>query len=274
MQTHNSERAANSTAPCARANPSRAKKADSAPNLLPGRVGERLGRFRGAGEKNWRIHLEQSKPQLSRPKEGLWSVNRHTVRDRYQATFLVRHKIAGTDVEIVGAPDFQIFDGDGYMIRDCKLSRRIEAEIHPEIVVQIQLYGWLFERSTGLPAKGLQVYNGMKEIVGVEDDGGEWALAVLENLLRLKQLDGEPYEPVGWSKCGGCGFNGRCMDKAEADGSVALVPDVDQNLALYHRCPTHRHCRSCASRYSAAQAVFHHRRKFGELRKAIALTKK
>jgi predicted RecB family nuclease len=71
----------------------------------------------------------------------------------------------------------------------------------------------------------------MKEIVGVEDDGGEWALAVLENLLRLKQLGGEPYEPVGWSKCGGCGFNARCMEKAEADQSVALVPDVDQNLA-------------------------------------------
>jgi predicted RecB family nuclease len=149
----------------------------------------------------------------------------------YQPAFVVRHRIAGTDVEIVGAPDFLILDGGGYLIRDCKMSRRIEAEIHPEIIVQVQLYGWLFERNTGVPAKALQVYNGMGEIVGVEDDGGEWALAVLENLLRLKQLEGEPYEPVGWSKCGGCGFNARCMDKAEADHSVALVPDVDQNLA-------------------------------------------
>jgi predicted RecB family nuclease len=149
----------------------------------------------------------------------------------YQPAFSVRHRIAGTDVEIVGAPDFLILDGDGYLIRDCKMSRHIEAEIHPEIIVQVQLYGWLFERSIGVPAHALQVYNGMKEIVGVEDDGGEWALAVLENLARLKQLDSEPYEPVGWSKCGGCGFHARCMEKAEADGSVALVPDVDQSLA-------------------------------------------
>jgi predicted RecB family nuclease len=149
----------------------------------------------------------------------------------YQPAFVVRHRIAGTAVEIVGAPDFLILDGDGYVIRDCKMSRHIEAEIHPEIIVQVQLYGWLFERSTGVPAKALQVYSGMNEIVGVEDDGGEWALAVLVNLLRLKQLDGEPYEPVGWSKCGGCGFNARCMDKAEADHSVALVPDIDQSLA-------------------------------------------
>jgi predicted RecB family nuclease len=149
----------------------------------------------------------------------------------YQPAFVVRHMIAGTEAEIVGAPDFLILDADGYLIRDCKMSRHIDPVEHPEIVVQVQLYGWLFERSTGSPAKELQVYNGMKEIVGVEDDGGEDALAVLENLLRLKQLDGEPYEPVGWSKCGGCGFNARCMEKAETDHSVALVPDVDQNLA-------------------------------------------
>ncbi len=149
----------------------------------------------------------------------------------YQPAFCVRHRIAGTDVEIVGAPDFLILDGDGYVIRDCKLSRHIEAEIHPEIIVQVQLYGLLFERSTGVPAKALQVYNGMKEIVLVEDDGGEWALGVLDNLLRIRLVDEEPYEPVGWSKCGGCGFNQVCMDKAESEGSVALVPDVDQSLA-------------------------------------------
>jgi predicted RecB family nuclease len=149
----------------------------------------------------------------------------------YQPAFVVRHRIAGIDVEIVGAPDFLIHDGNGYVIRDCKMSRRIEAEIHPEIVVQVQLYGWLFERSTGIPAKELQVYNGMKEIVGVEDDGGEWALAVLKNLVSIRQLEAEPFEPVGWSKCGGCAFNEKCMDKAEADHSVALVPNVDQSLA-------------------------------------------
>jgi predicted RecB family nuclease len=61
----------------------------------------------------------------------------------YQPAFVVRHTIADTDVEIVGAPDFLILDADGYLIRDCKMSRRIEAEIHPEIIVQVQLYGWL-----------------------------------------------------------------------------------------------------------------------------------
>jgi predicted RecB family nuclease len=149
----------------------------------------------------------------------------------YQPAFVVRHKIAGTDVEIVGAPDFLILDGDGYMIRDCKMSRRVEVGIHPEIVVQVQLYGWLFERSTGSRAKELQVFNGMREIVSVENDGGVSALATLEHLLAVKQLKSEAYEPVGWTKCGPCGFNKRCWNKAEQNDDVALLPDVDQSLA-------------------------------------------
>jgi len=149
----------------------------------------------------------------------------------YQPAFFVRHRIAGTDAKIVGAPDFLILEGDGYVIRDFKMSRHIEAEIHPEIVVQVQLYGWLFKRCTGVAAKELQVYNGMKEIVGVEDDGGKSALAVLEHLLAVKQLKNEVYEPVGWTKCGPCGFNERCWNKAEQNDDVALLPDIDQSLA-------------------------------------------
>ena len=149
----------------------------------------------------------------------------------YQPAFVVRHGIAGTDVEIVGAPDFLIFERDRYVIRDCKMSRHIDPVEHPEIVVQVQLYGWLFERSTGVPAKELQVYNGMKEIVGVEDDDGVQALAVFENLVSIRQRKEEPYEPVGWSKCLGCGFNDRCWKKAEGNSDVALVYCVDQSLA-------------------------------------------
>lgn len=149
----------------------------------------------------------------------------------YQPAFFVRHSIAGTDVEIVGAPDFLILDGNDYVVRDCKMSRRIEADNHPEIIVQVQLYGWLFQKTTGNRAKALQVFNGMQAVVNVDDDGGTWALAVLENLLTIKQLKDAPYEPVGWSKCGGCGFNEPCMSQAEADADVALVQDVDQGIA-------------------------------------------
>jgi len=149
----------------------------------------------------------------------------------YQPTFRVLQQVAGTEVEIVGQPDFLILDGDGYVVRDAKMARRIDPDNHPEILLQVQLYGWLFERSCGAAPKALQVFSGTEEIVAVPYDGGAAALAALERLLVVKLLQHEPYEPVGWTKCGACGFNERCWNTAERNGDVALVPDVDQNLA-------------------------------------------
>ena len=149
----------------------------------------------------------------------------------YQAAFLVTEKFGESEVEIVGVPDFLILDGGGYLIRDSKMSRRIDEENHPEILLQVQLYGWLFEKSCGTAPKGLQVHCGTGEIVTIPYDGGAAALQELERLLAIKQLSAEPYEPVGWSKCLGCGFTDRCWAKAEHNSDVALVYCVDQSLA-------------------------------------------
>jgi predicted RecB family nuclease len=149
----------------------------------------------------------------------------------YQAAFLANAVLGGTDVEIVGVPDFLILDGDGYLIRDSKMARRVDEENHPEILLQLQLYGWLFEKSCGAAPKRLQVLSGTGEIVAVHYDGGKSALQDLERLLALKQLTTEPYEPVGWSKCLGCRFTDRCWSRAEKNSDVALVYCVDQSLA-------------------------------------------
>jgi len=149
----------------------------------------------------------------------------------YQPAFLATERICGTDVEIVGVPDYLILGGDGYVIRDSKMARRIDEENHPEILLQLQLYGWLFQRSCEHAPKGLQVLAGTGEIVTIPYDGGATALRELERLLAIKRLTAEPYEPVGWTKCLGCGYTDRCWAQAEKNGDVALVYCVDQNLA-------------------------------------------
>ena len=149
----------------------------------------------------------------------------------YQPAFLAIERICGTDVEIVGVPDYLILDGDGYVIRDSKMARRIDEENHPEILLQVQLYGWLYEKSCGDAPKGLQVHAGTGEIISIPYDGGAAALMELERLLTIKQLTAEPYEPVGWTKCLGCGYIDRCWAQAEKNGDVALVYCVDQSLA-------------------------------------------
>jgi predicted RecB family nuclease len=133
----------------------------------------------------------------------------------YQPTFLATERICGTDVEIVGVPDFLILDGTSYVIRDSKMALRIDEENHPEILLQVQLYGWLFQRSCGVAPKRLQVHAGTGKIVTIPYDGGSAALRELERLLRIKQLPAEPYEPVGWTKCLGCGYTDRCWAQAE-----------------------------------------------------------
>jgi predicted RecB family nuclease len=124
-------------------------------------------------------------------------------------------------VTIVGRPDFLILDGDGYLIRDSKLSRQVDEDHHKEIMLQLQLYGWLFEQTVGTPAKRLQVHTGKGDIVDVLYDGGAAALSELTKIVGLKRLAAEPYEPVGWTKCGaGCGYYDHCWQQAEANDDV------------------------------------------------------
>lgn len=170
----------------------------------------------------------------------------------YQPAFRVAHKFGATEAEIFGIPDFLILDGDGYIIRDSKIARRIDEENHPEILLQVQLYGWLFEKSCGASPKALQVFNGMKEIVAVPYDGGLSALAALERLLAVKQREDETYEPVGWSKCGPCGYSERCWNRAEASRDVALVPDVDQSIARRLREAGVCSCKDLLSKFDVA----------------------
>jgi predicted RecB family nuclease len=149
----------------------------------------------------------------------------------YQPAFRVEEAFAETEVEIIGMPDFLILDGDGYLIRDSKLSRRIDQDHHPEILLQIDLYGWLFEKSCGAAPKALQVHSGTGQIVSITYDGGISALQNIRKILTIKGLVAEPYEPVGWSKCNGCGFTDRCWARAEQNSDVALVYGIDQSLA-------------------------------------------
>src|SRR5271156_5984300 len=194
--------------------------------------------LRRLGERHEREHLASLGPyldlsqleeeqRLRRTSEAI--ANKTPVL--YQPAFRVKHVFGVTEAEILGIPDFMILDGDGYVIRDAKMARRIDEENHPEILLQVQLYGWLFEKSSGGTLEALQVFSGTKEIVAVPSAGGVAALAALESLLAIEQRETEAYEPVGWSKCGPCGYKERCWNRAEANGDVAALSDVDQSLA-------------------------------------------
>lgn len=150
----------------------------------------------------------------------------------YQGVLRADSVIGGTTCEILGIPDFIILEDTGsYAVRDSKMSRRINEKHHPEIILQIGTYGWLFEQTFGEPPGRLRVYSGTGGIVDVPYDRGTAAVGVLDEILSFKLLTSEPYSPVGWSKCTACPFYGRCWPPAERNRDVAIIAGLDQGLA-------------------------------------------
>jgi predicted RecB family nuclease len=147
----------------------------------------------------------------------------------YQGVLL--SQLPGSDDAIIGIPDFLIKDGDSYKVSDCKLSRHVGEGRHEEIVLQLELYGWLFEQNFHKPPAILEVYLGDQTIARLSYNGGKDALAALHKIQSLSQQNDEPYSPVGWSKCGSCTFRTRCWKLAEEMDDVALVYELDQGTA-------------------------------------------
>jgi predicted RecB family nuclease len=148
----------------------------------------------------------------------------------YQGALRSETELAGTGVEVVGAPDFMLPARRGYAIRDSKLARRIGDGAHPEVTLQLATYAWLYERTFGEPPVALQVHNGIGEIVDIPYEGADAALEALERILRIRLADEAPDEPVGWSKCSDCPFFDRCWPAAVEQHSVGLLPWVDRGL--------------------------------------------
>ena len=195
--------------------------------------------LRVLGDRHEKSHLETFPKVIDLSKANSAERERRTLEEInkeapviYQGGLRAKARLKGMDCEIVGEPDFLICENANYVIRDSKMSRRITEKDHPEIFGQLQIYGWLFEQTFGRPPLRLEIQSGTGAIVEVPYVGAIAARQVLEEIAGLKQLTAEPYSPVGWSKCGGCGFKKRCWPMAENSRDVALVYGVDQGLAI------------------------------------------
>lgn len=103
------------------------------------------------GERHERDHLVSlgTYSDLSRvPPDQLPQRTAEAIRDRvpvvYEGELAAGTALNGVPVTIVGRPDLLILEGEGYLIRDSKLSRQVDEHRHPEITLQLQLYGWLY----------------------------------------------------------------------------------------------------------------------------------
>jgi uncharacterized protein len=149
----------------------------------------------------------------------------------YQGAFSAEVSGVWGKISLTGQPDFLIYQDGGYIIRDCKLARRINEDDHPDIIAQLDLYRYLFQKAMGDHPKGVEVFSGSEEVLEIRSKGEDTVLSRIDELAQIKSLRAEPYTPVGWSKCSGCGFFNRCWPLAEKRRDVATVPDVTLNLS-------------------------------------------
>jgi predicted RecB family nuclease len=150
----------------------------------------------------------------------------------YQPEMKASHPAYG---DVVGRPDFLIREGGGYVIGDCKLSRRFNENDHPEIFRQLELYGWLYEQTFGTPPVRIEAYMGDGQTQTVLHQPAQ-ALQVMGAIQALKQLAEEPFEAIGWSKCLDCGYKDHCWERAKENHAIGMLPGVDQALArAFHK---------------------------------------
>ncbi len=142
----------------------------------------------------------------------------------------LRAAFPGSRDIVSGSPDFMIKDGESYCIRDCKLARSI-GKGHPEIDLQLQTYGWLFEKTFAKEPAALEAYLGDRTVVSTPYLGAESAVHDIARIRELSLRDDEPYDPVGWTKCSACAFRARCWSRAEKAHEVSVIYGVDKGTA-------------------------------------------
>jgi len=149
----------------------------------------------------------------------------------YQGLLSTKYKINDSEIDIVGIPDIMIYEESGYILRDCKLARHADEKRHPEITFQLQVYGYLYEMTTGHKPVRLEVVLGDNTISRIEYDDGYSAKEILREIYEIVTSPDVPYSPVGWTKCQDCHFKTICWDVAVKEQNAAIIYGVEQNLA-------------------------------------------
>jgi len=150
----------------------------------------------------------------------------------YRPFFQSDITISGENITLVGEPDFLIKSGDNYIIRDCKIARRITEKDHPEIFKQLSVYGYLYSKTFGHDPIKLEIYDGCREIHELEQISTADIFENIEQIVNLKSQNEDAYSPIGWSKCMDCGFKERCFRIAVDQNDLAILPEIPVNLVV------------------------------------------
>lgn len=138
----------------------------------------------------------------------------------------------GKRVTLEATPDFLILGADGYVIRHCRMAKKINRENHPDIFWIAQLHAWVYSRIFGQPPAGIEVGNSTGQLIQIPFPEKKPLTDMLGHLLELRQAQELPYHPVSWTKCQSCDFRDFCWEVAREAQDIALIPTLESALIL------------------------------------------
>jgi len=152
---------------------------------------------------------------------------------------LINHKtpiiyqgvLISKDNKLLAIPDLLIYDRsiDQYIVRDVKLA--VNLDNHPEIQYGLGLTTLIAAEILGyIPI--IEVASGDGNVISdlTIPDNTE-VICCLTRIQEIQNMDREPYEPVGWSKCGECSFFNYCWNEAWNKQDISTIPAIEQGMA-------------------------------------------
>jgi len=139
--------------------------------------------------------------------------------------------LQSNDSQYVAIPDLLILDDktDHYKIRDIKLA--VNLANHPEIELGLGLCELIAKEVLGYDPI-VEVVLGDGQIVSSFPVPTEDIVyGCIEKIVTVEDLDNEPTETVGWSKCNVCQFFDYCWQLSWESHDICTIVGVEQGMA-------------------------------------------
>lgn len=216
-----------------------------APNLVPQDESQpvdskhvqdrRLIEARSEVQTTESVLLESALPSHSPDLTERHRQTMHAIEERQkliiQPLLIYQTRIRDATVEIRAEADLLFLGENGYIARNFRLGSKSNSESSLS-AIKLSMFTWVFRRLFPSSFQHMELLN---------SDGGVHELPhsmiksmyhSVNQLVESKISENPKYEPVSWSKCSPCRFHSTCWDGAVGSEDVAVIPGVDQSLAI------------------------------------------
>jgi len=150
----------------------------------------------------------------------------------YKPLLVYTWKHKGQRYHLEATPDFLIWSDGGYIMRHCRMAKKINRDNHPDIFWISHFHAWIYERLFGEWPLALEVGHSTGSMTELPLPDVAKLEQMLDQLISWRESEEMPYHPVSWTKCQSCHFRDYCWNLAEESEDISLVPNLESALIL------------------------------------------